>query len=285
MKDRFRLRTLQYATTTVVFALSLSALHAQTTVTLPSPPPAGPAPANEIVRGAVLSELQASKADKSLWRYKDESDAPGKAETFNQIETPQGEMRRLIALNGHPLTPEEDRKETERVNHYVTDSSAQAKARKDGEHDDEQAERFLRMLPDAFTWTVVKQGGEETTLHYVPNSAFKPPTMEARVLAAMEGDMIVAKDGDRIRTLSGKLTHDVKFGGGILGKMDQGGTFSVERRAVAPGHWEITENHVHINGHALLFKTISQNADEVKTGWAPSTSKDLADAARQLGVK
>jgi hypothetical protein len=105
------------------------------------------------------------------------------------------------------------------------------------------------------------------------------------VLAAMEGDMVVAKDGDRIKTLHGKLTHDVKFGGGLLGKMDQGGTFSVERRAVAPGHWEITENHVHINGHALLFKTISQNADEVKTGWAPSAAKDLKQAAGELGVK
>jgi hypothetical protein len=279
-------RPLLYSAATVAFAVAFSAgLSAQTTVTLPSPAAAGPAPAKEIVRGAVLSELQASKADKSLWRYKDESDAPGKTETFNQIETPQGELRRLIALNGRPLTPEEDRKEMERISRFVTDSSAQAKARKDGEHDDAQAERFLRMLPDAFTWSVVKQGGEETTLHYVPNPAFKPPTIEARVLAAMEGEMVVAKDGDRIKTLRGKLTHDVKIGGGLLGKMDQGGTFNVERRAVEPGHWEITENHVHINGHALLFKTISQNADEVKTMWAPSTAKDLGDGARQLGVK
>jgi hypothetical protein len=279
-------KTILLGATTVAFSIAFGAgISAQTTVTLPSPAPAAPAPAQEIVRGAVLSELQASKGDKSLWRYKDQSDAPGKAETFNQVETPQGEIRRLIAQNGHPLSPEEDSKELARMNHYVTDTSAQAKARKDGEHDDQQAERFLRMLPDAFTWTVVKQGGEETTLHYVPNPSFKPPTLEARVLAAMEGEMVVAKDGDRIKTLRGKLTHDVKFGGGLLGKMDQGGTFSVERRAVAPGHWEVTENHVHINGHALLFKTISQNADEVKMGWAPSTAKDLADGARQLGMK
>jgi len=39
----------------------------------------------------------------------------------------------------------------------------------------------------------------------------------------------------------------------------------VERRQVAPGYWEITETHVHISGHALFFKTIGQQEDEVKT--------------------
>ena len=29
--------------------------------------------------------------------------------------------------------------------------------------------------------------------------------------------------------------------------------------------WQITETHVHIQGHALLFKTISEQEDDVKT--------------------
>jgi predicted metalloprotease with PDZ domain len=29
--------------------------------------------------------------------------------------------------------------------------------------------------------------------------------------------------------------------------------------------WVITETHVHITGHALFFKTIGQQEDEVKT--------------------
>jgi hypothetical protein len=140
------------------------------------------------------------------------------------------------------------------------------------------------MLPDAFTWTFVTQTPETTTLHYVPNSAFHPPTMESRVLSAMEGDMVIARDGDRIRSLRGKLSHEVKIGYGLLGKLDQGGSFDIERRQVAPGHWDITENHVHIGGHALLFKNISQNADEVKTGWKPSPEKTLAEAEKSLGV-
>jgi hypothetical protein len=240
--------------------------------------------ANQIVRQAVDSEIRASKADHSVWMYRDEDDAPGKRSTYNAIETPQGELRRLIELNGQKLSPPADQKEVARIQHFVSDPSEQAKQRRDGEHDDEQAERFTRMLPEAFTWTVVSQQGDTTKLHYTPNPAFHPPSMESRVLAAMEGEMVVAHDGNRIQSLHGKLTHDVRFGYGLFGKMDAGGTFSVERRAIGPGLWEITENHVHINGHALIFKTISQNSDEVKTGWKPSPDKTLADAARDLGV-
>ncbi len=243
------------------------------------------ASAQELVRGAVLSELKANKTDKSDWRYRDQNNAPNKAETFDAVTTPQGELRRLIALNSHELTPEENRREMERIRKYVNSPDEQAKAKRNEEHDDQQAEAFLKMLPDAFTWSVVTQTPEETTLHYVPNPAFKPPTIESRVLAAMEGDMVIARDGDRIKSLRGKLSHEVKIGYGLLGKLDQGGAFDVERRPVAPGHWQIVENHVHIGGHALLFKNISQNADEIKTGWRPSSDKTLAEAQRSLGIQ
>ena len=47
--------------------------------------------------------------------------------------------------------------------------------------------------------------------------------------------------------------------------MKKGGTFDVERRELGPGVWEITESHVHIHGHALLFKNIGEQDDEVKS--------------------
>jgi hypothetical protein len=33
--------------------------------------------------------------------------------------------------------------------------------------------------------------------------------------------------------------------------------------------WQITETHVHIQGHALLFKSISEQEDDVKTKFQP----------------
>ena len=107
--------------------------------------------------------------------------------------------------------------------------------------------------------------GDTVTLGFVPDPTFDPPTMESRVFAAMAGEIVVNKAQNRIQTIKGRLIRDVKFGWGLLGKMDEGGTFDVERRELAPGVWQITESHVQIHGHALLFKNIGEQDDEVKS--------------------
>jgi hypothetical protein len=85
----------------------------------------------------------------------------------------------------------------------------------------------------------------------------------------MEGDMMVDNAQHRIVSLKGRLIHDVKFGFGVLGDLKAGGTFDVERRETGNAVWQITETHVHIQGHALLFKNISQNEDDVLSRFQP----------------
>ena len=163
------------------------------------------------------------------------------------------------------LSPEELKQEDARIERFVRDPAQQAKQKKDGAQDDKRAEDMTRMLPDAFLWSVKSDSGNTVTLGFVPNPDFNPPTMESRVFAAMAGEIVVNKAQNRIQTIKGELTDDVKFGWGILGKMNKGGTFDVERRELMPNVWEITESHVHIGGHALLFKSIGEQDDEVKS--------------------
>jgi hypothetical protein len=83
-------------------------------------------------------------------------------------------------------------------------------------------------------------------------------------------------------SLKGRLIHDVKFGGGVLGNLKSGGTFDVERREVGSGIWQITETHVHITGHALLFKSISEQEDDEKSTFRqlpPETNFEQAENA------
>jgi hypothetical protein len=103
------------------------------------------------------------------------------------------------------------------------------------------------------------------TLSYRPDPNFDPPDMEARVMGAMTGTMIVANPGHHIRTFQGRLDNDVTIGFGFLARIKTGSNFDIERREVAPGLWQITETHTHVSGHALFFKTIGQQEDEVKS--------------------
>ena len=234
------------------------------------------------VRQAVSSELAASKADKSIWMYKERDDTGGKHALYSTIETHQGTLRRLIELNGKPLSGAAEQKEIRRIQNYVNDTAAQARAHRASIHDDAQATEMLKMLPDAFIWTKESQTADSETLKFRPNPSFDPPDMQSRVMGIMAGEMIIALPGNRIKSLRGKLTEDVLIGFGLLGKLDRGGTFDVERRMVGNGRWQITETDVHIGGHALLFKTIGQQENDVKTDWHPSPAATLQDAARLL---
>ena len=236
------------------------------------------------VRQAVSAELHANQTDKSIWTYRESNITPEKHAVYMAIETPQGTLRRLIELNNHPLSPQSTAIETHRIQNYVNDPAAQARARKAAAHDGAQAEELLKMLPNAFIWTRGGENGDLLTLNFRPNPDFDPPDMQSRVLGIMIGQMIISKDSHRIRTLRGKLSDDVLIGWGILGKLDRGGTFDVERRMVGDGYWQITETHVHIGGHALIFHTIGQQEDDVKTDWKPSTAQTLRQAEQQLNA-
>ncbi|HZQ44750.1 MAG TPA: hypothetical protein VFA99_15960 [Acidobacteriaceae bacterium] len=268
-----------------LFWASLSALLFFSSFTVWASQPQGSDPAAvEEVRQAVSAELEANQTDKSNWTYRENDVTPGKNAVYTTIETPQGTLRRLIELNGHRLSGDAAANEMRRIQNYVQDSAAQAKARRNAAHDDAQAEELLKMLPEAFLWNKASANGDSDTLNFRPNPGFDPPDMQSRVMGIMEGQMVISKEGHRIVTLRGKLSEDVLIGWGILGRLNRGGTFDVERRMVGEHHWQITETHVHIGGHALLFHTIGQQEDDVKTEWKPSTAQTLQQAAQELNA-
>ena len=120
-------------------------------------------------------------------------------------------------------------------------------------------------------------------LHFKPDPQFRPPDMEARVFAAMEGDMAIDREQHRIVSLKGRMIRDVKIGYGLLGELKAGGAFDVERRELSPHLWQITETHVHIQGHALIFKTISEEEDDVKSHFVQlAATTSLEQAQTQL---
>ena len=241
--------------------------------------------AQTLVQRAVTVELDAARNDHSLWRYR-MTEKQEDNSLYDVIETAQGSLKHKLQQSGHPLTPEQQSAETARIQAFINDTRAQAKQHKDGEHDDASAAKMLNLLPRAFHWTVAGKTVSEITLHFVPDPAFDPPDIESRVLSAMVGDLVVDKRQYRITTIRGRLSHDVNIGYGLLGKLREGGTFNVERRQVAPDSWQITETHVHIDGRALLFKTIGQQTDEVKTGFKPvPPSTTLAEAEALLNAR
>ncbi|MGB0065315.1 MAG: hypothetical protein WBP85_12785 [Terracidiphilus sp.] len=232
----------------------------------------------QLVLQATRAELAAAAADHSLWLYYEVDSKPRNPVIQWAAETRSGQVDRVLQQDGHTYTPEEQRA---RMESFIRDSGAQAKQRRGGQQDDKRATEMLNMLPNAFIWTRAKQEGTETVLHFRPDPNFSPPSWEARVFAGMAGDLIVDDEQHRIVSLRGKLINGVKFGWGLLGELDPGGTFDVERRQLAHGIWQITETHVHIQGHAILFHSISDQEDDVKSKFEELPENITLDQAEQ----
>jgi hypothetical protein len=235
----------------------------------------------EIVRTAMQAELSADLNDRTRWRYRD-SQKDGIETVSIVVETEHGSVKRLISRGGQPLNEVEARAEDERVQRFIHDPEKLAKQKRDGVQDGKNAEELLRMLPDAFNWKVESDDAQKITLHFEPNPNFSPPDMQGRVLGRMAGVLVVDKGQNRIVTISGKLTEDVTIGWGLLGRLHEGGTFRVERREVAPGLWQITETHVHIEGRALFFKNIGQQQDEVQTDFTQAPHGTTLEQAVEM---
>ena len=240
-------------------------------------------PAQELVKQVVYNELQANQNDHTHWMYRDSDTLPSKSMVKLVVETPQGTVSKLILLNGHPLTPQEQEQDDARMETTITDPLVVAKQRKNSAHDDEQSVSLMKMLPNAFIWTYTGESNSEIHLDFKPNPAFQPPTYASRVFAAMAGQAVVDAHQKRVKVLSGTLIQSVEFGWGIFGKMDKGGTFRIVRSEVSPGLWETTETHVHIQGHMLIFKSINQQDDEMSNDYKKTpSSMTLQEAIEKL---
>jgi len=218
--------------------------------------------AKPIVQQAVAAELAANRDDQSHWRYL-RSEAGGNSLII--VETEHGAISRHVQEKGRPASAATLAEDDAHNLKFIHDPAEQKKQRANGAHDDKSAVELLNLLPQAFLWKVESETPESTSLHFEPDPNFHPPDMEARVMGEMSGTLVVEHAQHRIRTFKGRLGSDVTIGFGLLARIKQGSTFDVERRLVAPGYWEITETHVHISGHALFFKTIGEQEDEVKT--------------------
>ena len=240
--------------------------------------------AKAIVTMAMKAELAADANDHSRWKYKD--DQKDLSTVSIVVQTDNGSVKRLISKNGQPLSEADAKAEDARVQSFIHDPSAIEKQKKDSAQDGKSATELLKMLPEAFLWKVQSEDAETRTLHFEPNPNFDPPDMQSRVLGEMAGELVMDRQQHRIETISGRLTQDVTIGWGLLGRMKQGGTFRVERRQVAPGLWQITETHVHIEGKALFFKNIGQHQDEVQTDFTQvpggTTLEQAAEMSKSL---
>lgn len=225
-----------------------------------------------LVDRALANEFDAAQDTSHPMRYRLRKTSPRLTTTKEIMETRDGEVARLIAINDKPLSGADEATEEARLNELLGDPARQ-RHRKQAEDDDAgRALKVLRALPSAFLYQDAGPGqgptGKVEKFTFRPNPAFDPPYLETEVLPAMSGEIWIDPVHVRVARLEGHVQKDVDFGWGILGRLNKGGWIVIEQAEVGQGQWRTVRFQMQMSGRVFI-KTRVFDTTEDQTDYAP----------------
>ena len=116
---------------------------------------------------------------------------------------------------------------------------------------------LFRNLLAAFSFAPQKSeyvnGSETMVLVFRPKISFKPPNARVTFLLSLKGKLWITKGSNQLIRLTGTLSNDVKYLGGLFGSLKKGATFTLEQADIGNGLWFPTFSTVTYK-RSLLFK-------------------------------
>ncbi len=189
--------------------------------------PVSPLQGTELVQRAFAAELSAAQNSSHPMRYQLHKSSPRLVTTKEILETRDGSVAMLRAVNDKPLSEEDAAKEQQRLDELLADPGKQNHRRTGQEEDTQKILKVLRAMPNAFLYQYAGpvQGPSGNAMRFVfsPNPSFVPPDLETQVLTAMTGEVWIDPVQVRVMHLQASLQRDVEFGWGVLGRLYKGG--------------------------------------------------------------
>lgn len=221
-----------------------------------------------LVREVVYNELHDHDRH-GFWRYWVRKQGVKESRLEEQVETSDGPLTRVLLTNGHPLNEQAQHAEDAKLEGLITSSSQRASHRQAYHEDENRIGRILGLLPDAFLFEDQGEVNGQRHLRFHPNPNYPAHSIEARIFHAMSGELWIDARMKRLALLHGAMTENVDFGFGLLGRLNKGGWFEMQRTQVSETDWKTDRLEVHMSGRALLFKTIARETSEVRGGFEP----------------
>jgi hypothetical protein len=247
--------------------------------------------AQALVRRAVDANLEQDKHHRpmryTLRKIDDRQDV-----TKDIIETEQGDVARMVARDGKPLSPEDTQAEMNRLNNLLAHPEQEDKRRRAEIHDRNQVDHLIGMLPDAFLFTPMGEtacsSGTCYRISFTPNPKFSPPDLEAGLFRGCAGEVWIDRAQGRMTRLDVHFIADVQFGLGILAKLNKGGTALIEQidagaRPDGFHDWEVSSMTLNLTGRALMVKSMNVKLKQELTHFEPSPAGlDYRSAIKML---
>jgi hypothetical protein len=231
-----------------------------------------PAQAQALVDRALANEYNAAQDASHPMRYQLRKTSPRLTTTKDIAETRDGDVARLVAIDGKPLGEADEQKEEARLSALLSDPGRQRRRKQAESEDTGRVLNVLRALPAAFVYRYAGPGdgptGRVEKFAFKPNPAFSPMNLETEALPAIVGEIWIDSAHQRVVRLEGHVERDVDFGWGILGRLNKGGWIVIEQADVGGGQWRTVHFQMAMSGR-VLFKARVFDTTEDQTKWTP----------------
>jgi len=212
---------------------------------------------------AMIQQERSSAARHERYEYlsKERSDRTG-GHTWTErvVETGNGKIRLLLAVDGIPVSPEKAQQERERLAAIVSNPEEFEHLEAERMGDEAKSRQMLNDLDKGFVLDNVALENGMWRIDFHPNPDFSPSGIEERVLHGMTGWLTIDAKDLRLVHIEASLPTDVNIGFGFLATIHAGSHFASDREFI-DGHWRTVHVVTDIRGKAILFKSVGKDSD------------------------
>jgi hypothetical protein len=172
------------------------------------------------------------------------------------------EVRHLLAKEGKPLSPSEQKKEDAKFNKEYDElkkkqaelaNNPKKQAKKD-EEDEAQISDFLRAERFRNPRRVLYRGKEVIAFDFATNPEYKAKKEIDRIIQKISGVLWVDEDAREIVRLEAHVDEPIKLGAGILASLHPGSTLVFEQEKINDEVWMPSYMEVHVDARIVIVK-------------------------------
>src|SRR5215469_1227412 len=169
--------------------------------------------------------------------------------------------QRLIAINGHDLSPAKQRDEKKKYEDAVNERQHESSDKRSQRIAKYEAERkrdytLIQQMIAAFDFSLV---GEQSLMDHqvyvlkaTPRAGYRPPNRDSTVLTGMEGTLWIDRDTYQWVKVQARVVHPVRIEG-FLAEVEPGTQFVLEKEPVGEGIWLAKHFSMKSNARVLLL--------------------------------
>ena len=180
----------------------------------------------------------------------------------DQIESRDGTVARLILRDGHPLSPEEDAAERDRLKSQLASPSSFFDHVHNEQKNKKSYTELLTQMPDAMLWSYapgqpqLPNSQSLVVLDFTPNPKWSPPSLVSEALTGIKGRVWVEPHSRRVVRVEAELFRAINIGWGFLAHIYPPGNAVLQQTDAGNQRWTVEHIDEQVNLKVALVKNI-----------------------------